>query len=79
MDFWGAVMDGMPHDMGEETDAIIACENMAHALWQFYSACRKQGFKEDFAYGLTLTYFEGMWNTDIEADADDGDRKDDCK
>lgn len=70
------IYEGMPEEP-DDTETILATNTMANTLWNFFSALRAKGFKEEYAYGLTLIYFEGMWNNEIEVDADD--RKDDCK
>lgn len=61
MDWTRSLFDGMPHEDAAET--LIANEGMARSLWQFFSACRGQGFNDDYAFSLTLVFFEGLWSS----------------
>ena len=82
MDWTRSLYDGMPNDPENDADTALANNTMATTLWSFFSALCAKGFREEYAYGLTLTYFEGLWNTSdmVEVDSlDKPDMRDDCK
>ena len=80
MDFSSRFYADIPSDPNEEAENILANVGMARTLWGFFSACKAQGFRDEYAYGLTLTFFEGLWNNTVEEDDDGiGRMEDDCK
>jgi len=81
MDFIGNMYAGMPDDPGNDADTVLATNTMAGTLWSFYSALLAKGFRDEYAYGLTIVYFEGLWNTSDMVEVEDiaPNKEDDCK
>ena len=71
MDWTRSLYEGMPEDKENEADTLLANNQMARTLRSFYKACMVQGFSDEQAYGLTLIYFEGLWNTSDMVEVED--------
>lgn len=81
MDWTKNLYEGMPDDPENDADTLLANNQMARTLRSFYEACMAQGFNDEQAYGFTLIYFEGLWNTSdmVEVEEAAPNKEDDCK